>query len=135
MAKENGTFQDSIETLLQGLNGYLTTKTVVGEAIHINDTVILPLSDVQFGVGAGAFVKQDRTNGGGGVTGRMTPSAVLVIQDGKIKVLNIKNQDSIGRLLDMVPDIVEKFTAKNEKEDPAVEEAVEELKAKKEEKI
>ena len=32
----------------------------------------------------------------------MTPSAVIVIQDGKTKLVNIKNQDTVTKLLDMV---------------------------------
>ena len=37
------------------MDSFITTKTVVGDAIHIGDTIILPLVDVSFGVGAGAF--------------------------------------------------------------------------------
>ena len=129
MAKENGGFQETIDSLLQRMNGYLSTKTVVGEPITVKDTVIVPLADVQFGIGAGAFAKPDRTNGAGGVTGKMSPSAVLVIQNGNARVINIKNQDSVSRLLDMVPDIVNKFTAKNEETDPDVDQAVADVRA------
>ena len=45
----------------------------------------------------------------------MTPSAVLVIKDGQTKLVNIKNQDAVTKILDMVPDIVEKFTRPKEK--------------------
>ena len=40
----------------------------------------------------------------------MTPSAVLVIQDGKTRLVNIRNQDTITKILDMVPDVVERFS-------------------------
>ena len=40
----------------------------------------------------------------------MTPCAVLVLQNGKTKLVNIKNQDTITKILDMVPDVVDKFT-------------------------
>ena len=39
-------------------------------------------------------------------------SAVIVIQDGKTKLVNIMNQDTITKLLDMVPDVVDRFTSK-----------------------
>ena len=52
---------------------------------------------------------------GGGIGGKITPSAVIVIQDGKTKLVNIKNQDTITKLLDMVPDVVDRFTSKDEK--------------------
>jgi len=44
----------------------------------------------------------------------MAPSAVLVIQKGTTRLINIKNQDSITKILDMVPDIVNKFASKKE---------------------
>lgn len=128
MAKDNGAFQETVDALFQGMNAYLSTKTVVGEAIQIKDAVILPLADVQFGVGAGAFSKPDKTNGAGGVTGKMSPSAVLVIQNGTARVINIKNPDSVSRLLDLVPDIVNKFTSRTAEADPDVEQAVKDVK-------
>ena len=45
----------------------------------------------------------------------MTPSAVLVIKDGAVKLVNIKNQDAVTKVLDMIPDIVDKFTKPKEK--------------------
>ena len=41
--------------------------------------------------------------------GKMTPSAILVIKDGQTKLVNVKNQDSMTKILDMVPDLVNKF--------------------------
>ena len=53
MASENN-FQTTVDSLFKGMNSFITTKTVVGEAVHIGDTIILPLVDVSFGVGASA---------------------------------------------------------------------------------
>ncbi len=90
------------------------TKTVVGDATQVGDTIILPLVDVSFGVGAGASAGDKKNGGGGGFSAKMTPSAVLVIKDGSTKLVNIKNQDTVTKVLDMIPDIVEKFTAPKE---------------------
>lgn len=107
-------FTGVVESLLKGMDTVLSTKTVVGEATKIGDTIILPLVDVTFGVGAGAS-KGDKKNGGmGGMSGKMTPSAVLVIKNGQTKLVNIKNQDTVTKVLDMIPDIVDKFTAPKE---------------------
>ena len=79
--------------------------------------------DVTFGVGAGAS-KGDKKNGGmGGMSGKMTPSAVLVIKNGQTKLVNIKNQDTVTKILDMIPDLVERFTSPKE-DMPADAEAV-----------
>ena len=98
------------------MDAVISSRTVVGDAIHINDTIILPLVDVSFAVGAGAFngdkSGEKKEKGAGGLGGRMTPSAVLVIQNGTTRLVNIKNQDTITKLLDMVPDVLDRFTSK-----------------------
>ena len=109
MSDSNNTFRNTVESLFKGMDSFITTKTVVGDAIHIGDTIILPLVDVSFGVGAGAFAGEKKNNGGGGLAGKMTPCAVLVIQNGTTKLVNVKNQDGLTKVLDMVPDFVNRF--------------------------
>lgn len=58
MASENN-FKATVDSLFKGMDSFITAKTVVGEAITVGDTIILPLIDVTFGVGAGAF-SQDK---------------------------------------------------------------------------
>lgn len=117
-------FQGVIEALLKGMDTVLSTKTVVGEATTIGDTIILPLVDVSFGVGAGAGSNSQKGSGqgAGGIGGKMTPSAVLVIKDGTTKLVNIKNQDTITKVLDMVPDVIDRFTKKKEEKEVVTEE-------------
>ena len=107
----DNSFHTTVESLFKGMDSFITTKTVVGDAIHIGDTIILPLVDVSFGVGAGAFEGDKKSNGGGGMTGKLTPSAVLVIQNGSTKLVNVKNQDGLTKVLDMVPDFVDRFAS------------------------
>ena len=112
MADNN--FKGAVEALFSGVDGMISSKTVVGDAIHIGDTIILPLVDVSFGLGAGAFSSDKKEQGGGGIGGKITPCAVLVIQNGKTKLVNIKNQDTVTKILDMVPDLVDRFTSRND---------------------
>lgn len=112
MSKEN--LKDTMGSLFDGMEGFLTSKTVVGEPIYIKDTIILPLVDVSFGMGAGAFSGDKKDKSGGGIGGKMTPSAVLVIRDGMTRLVNIKNQDTMTKILDMVPELVNRFTDKKE---------------------
>ena len=106
-------FDSTVEALFKGMDGFLTTKTVVGDAVKFEDgTIILPLVDVSFGVGAGAWAKQSGDmSSGGGLGGKITPSSVVVLKDGHAKLVNVKNQDGITKILDMVPDLINKFTA------------------------
>ena len=116
MADKANQFEGVIESLLNGMNSVLSTKTVVGEPTQIGDTIILPLVDVSFGIGAGAGSNSSKntTSGAGGLGGKMTPSAILVIKNGTARLVNIKNQDAITKVLDMIPDLVDKFTTKKE---------------------
>ena len=122
-------FNNTVESLFKGMDSFITTKTVVGDAITIGDTIILPLVDVSFGVAAGAFSEEKKNNGAGGRGGKIQPSAVLVIQNGQTKLVNVKNQDSMTKILDMVPDLVNKFTKKDDEtktDDIIIDDIVEE---------
>ena len=121
---ENRDFQNTVQTLFDGMEGFISSKTVVGEAIHVGNTVILPLMDVSFGVGAGAVGKNDREtpNAGGAIGGKMSPTAVLVISNGTTKLVNVKSQDGLSKILDMVPDMGNKFTGGKEEEEKEAEE-------------
>ena len=91
----------------------------------IFNTIILPLVDVSFGLGAGAGTKEKKSSGGGGVGGKMSPSAILVIKDGKTKLVNVKNQDTIVKILDMIPDMIDRI--REGKEEKMTEEDVVEI--------
>ena len=54
-------FQNTVESLFKGMENFITTKTVVGDAITVGDTIILPLVDVSFGVAASAK-SEDKKN-------------------------------------------------------------------------
>ena len=103
------------DDLLKAMEKFITTKSVVGEPVVVGETIVLPMADVSFGMGIGTFSKGD--NGTGGVGGKITPSAVLVMKDGSSKLISVRDQDGITRLIDMVPDIINKFTNKNDVED------------------
>ena len=109
------TFNESLKTLFEKMDNFVSTKTVVGEPSQVGDVIIVPLVDVAFGVGAGVSDgekvesknKQEIT--GGGLGAKITPSAVLVITNGNVQLVNVKNQDSVNKLIDMVPGIISKL--------------------------
>ncbi|OOO00042.1 MAG: sporulation protein [Epulopiscium sp. Nele67-Bin004] len=113
--------ENSLSSLLKELESFITTKTVVGEPIHIADTILVPLVDVSFGVGTGAkssatLTEKDKDkersldgpvgSNAGGLGAHITPSAMLVIQNGTTQLINIKGQDSLTKLIDMVPGLM-----------------------------
>lgn len=127
--KNSNNFETTVSSLFQGMDHFISSKTVVGDAITVGDTILLPLVDVSFGVGAGASSSDSKNNGAGGLGGRISPSAVLVIRDGNIRLVNVKNQDAVTKILDMVPDFVNKFTSdrSGKNSDPEVDRAVDEI--------
>ena len=128
MAEEK--FGSTVGALFRGMEAFLTTKTVVGDAVKFDDgTIILPLVDVSFGMGAGSFANGSKDNAGGGMSGKMTPSSVLVIQNGHARLVNVKNQDALTKIFEMVPDLIEKFTKddKTKKEEQETDERAAEL--------
>jgi uncharacterized spore protein YtfJ len=103
-----------MDVLFSKMQSFITTETVVGEAIHIGGVIIVPLVDVVFGVGAGANEggeadKNKKEQSGGGMGGKISPSAVLVIVDGNVSLVNIKNQDSLNKLIDLAPGLLAKL--------------------------
>ena len=67
MAENNkNTFQTTVESLMKGMDGFVTSKTVVGEQLQMGENIILTLVDVSFGMGHGAFCGEKQKNRGGG---------------------------------------------------------------------
>lgn len=126
---ENEKFNSTVESLFKGMDSFISAKTVVGEAVHINDTIILPLVDVSFGVGAGASNADKKNAASGGMGGKISPSAVLVIKGDTIRLVNVKNQDAVTKIIDMVPDILNRFTGKESDitKDEAVSQAIDDV--------
>lgn len=115
----------SLTTLFSKMESFVTSKTVVGEPLEVGGIVILPLVDITVGVGAGSGGEAPKSGGGGGLGAKITPSAVIVIQDGTAQMINIKNQDSINKLIDMVPGVLGKLNFgpfKKNVEEPVVTE-------------
>ena len=92
----NTNIDGTISTLFHGMDGFVSSKSVVGDPIKVGDTIIIPLLDVNFGMAAGAFNKQTGNNAAGGIGAKLSPAAVLVISNGKTRLVNIKNQDAIS---------------------------------------
>lgn len=115
--KTNGnrinSFHQVLDSLMEGAQGVLTSKTVVGEPITVGDTIIIPLSDVSIGVGAGSNGAERKDGGMGGFSAKMVPSAVLVIKNNITKVVNVRDQTSLTHIMDMIPEVIDKIRSRN----------------------
>lgn len=104
---------ENISVIFEKLESFLKTKTVVGEPLTIGATTIIPFIDISFGLGTGGGGGTDEKNGkgtggGAGSGAKISPTAILVIQGEKIELLPFKKAGSLERLIDMVPEIMEK---------------------------
>lgn len=102
-------FEKNIEALMKGVEEHITTKTIVGEPIRFEDMTVFPLAEVSFGVAAGAFSQDKKNNGVGGVGGKVTPSAVLILQGNSSRIIDIRDKNSMNKIIEMIPDIVTKL--------------------------
>ncbi|MBW9146736.1 sporulation protein [Clostridium sp. CM028] len=108
---------ENTEALFSNLEKFLKTETVVGEAIIIGETTLIPLITVSFGCGTGGgtgnSTKDGEGSGGGlGAGARITPTAILVIKNGEVTMLPIKGKCNLESLIEMVPEIVSKVSSK-----------------------
>jgi len=118
-------FAEQAEALFRGMNAFVSTKTVVGAPQQAGDAIIIPLVDVSCGMATGAFSgkKSSDGNGAGGMSTKISPAAVLIIQNGATRLINVKNQDAVTRVMDLVPDVINRFTANSKISPEATERA------------
>ena len=100
--------KSNIESLCANLENFVSTKTVVGEAITIGNIVLLPLIEVSMGMAAGGSENKDKGTAGG-LGAKITPSAVIAIINGNVQLINIKNQDALNKIIDLAPSIANKL--------------------------
>lgn len=138
-------------TAMNSIENMIDVNTIIGEPIETsNNIVIIPISKVGFGFAAGGsefkgetideYSRKDKEEeiqyrlpfgGGSGAGVSISPVAFLVVQQNNVKLLPVEHCSCIDRLLDYVPDLMEKMnsylnkTMQNKKE-----EKKEELKSK-----
>lgn len=106
--------KSTLDTLLNGMDGFISSKSVIGEPITVGDTTLIPLLDVSFAVGAGAGNDNGKNTGCGGIGGKMTPNSVLLIQGGHARLISVKKQDGFTKIMDLIPDLVSRFTERED---------------------
>ena len=103
-------FNATVGSLFRGMDTFLTSKSVVGDPVTIGDTTIIPLCDVNFSVGAGAFGGKRSDSTAGGMGGKLSPSAIIVIKDGYSQIINVnEDKGSLAKVLEMIPDVADKL--------------------------
>ena len=123
--KEGGlTIEALMQTLLERLRDLVQTETVIGKPIEAGGVIIIPVSRVSVGFGAGGNMNaQDAAagamkGGGGGGGVRVEPLGFVVISNGKAEVLPMKpDEPAINKIVDMVPGIWDSVRSMLDKRD------------------
>ena len=128
-----------METAMQSIKDMVDVNTIVGEPVESKDgTIIVPISKVSFGFGAGGsdFGKKGTSspeaskdvNFGGGSGGGATiePVAFMVVGNEQIKLMPIeKNTSPVEDIIESVPTLVDKvIRAIKKKKDKSLEKSV-----------
>ena len=115
-------------TAMNSIKDMVDVNTIIGEPIETsNNTIIIPISKVGFGFAAGGsefkgetideYTKREKEEaiqyrlpfgGGSGAGVSIAPVAFLVVQPNNVKLLPVEHCSAIDRLLDYVPDLMEK---------------------------
>ena len=104
------------DSSMKNLQALIDSNAVIGKAITTPDgTTILPVSKVSFGFGTGGSdlpaTQKELFGGGAGGGVSITPVAMLVIQGGSVKVLQIQSYTSTAdRVVGMVPDVIDRVS-------------------------
>ncbi len=116
-------------TAMNSIQDMVDVNTIIGEPIEANNNVvIIPISKVSFGFAAGGsefkgetineYTKKEKEEaiqyrlpfgGGSGAGVSISPIAFLVVQQNTVKLLPIEHCSSVDRLLDYVPDLMDKL--------------------------
>ena len=115
-------------TAMNSIQDMIDVNTIIGEPIETsNNIVIIPISKVSFGFAAGGsefkgetvdeYSKKDKEEeiqyrlpfgGGSGAGVTISPIAFLVIMENSVKLMPVNHASSLDKLLDYVPDLIEK---------------------------
>jgi len=124
MDKNN--LSELLNVSMEKLKTMVDSNTVMGKPIVIENTTIIPVSKVNFGFGTGGTeLPTSKANSpfgggsGGGVT--ITPIGFLVVSNGNVKLLQIRNSettaDAVINAVPEVMDLVSGFISKNKTEE------------------
>ncbi len=133
MSEVNHPIQELMQTTMSKIREMVDTNTVVGQPISTADGVtLIPVSRLSFGFASGGsdFAGKSQTpdknfGGGAGAGVNVVPVAFLVVNDGCVKLLPVMPPpaDTIGRVVELVPDMFDKVTGyidkKNQEKDDA----------------
>jgi len=120
--------ENLMNTAMNSIKDMIDVNTIIGEPIETStNVVIIPISKVGFGFAAGGsefkgetideYTKKEKEEqvqyrlpfgGGSGAGVSISPVAFLVVAPNSVKLLPVDHNSCLDRLLDYIPDLLEK---------------------------
>lgn len=127
---------DLMATTMEKIRDMMDANTVVGKPIEAGGVTVIPVSKISIGYGSGGSdfaqknQKPDHSNafgGGAGMGVSITPVSFLIIKDGNVRVVSVEQPapTAVERVIEMVPDVVDKVGTVASKKISGKEEAQE----------
>ena len=91
---DNSYIKNNLEQIFESFKEMIKVETVVGQAVHIGDAILIPFVDVTFGFGSGGVngkTENGRSSAGSGGGAKMEPAAILVIKGDRVE--NVLHQE------------------------------------------
>jgi len=111
-----------LATTIEKVRNLVDVSTIIGEPIALSDEIkVIPVSKVTYGFASGGsdFPSKNNTQlfgGGGGAGVTINPVAFLILKNGEVSIKHITaNDNAAERLVNMVPDVIDKVTDTVEK--------------------
>ena len=118
---------DIVETAVEKVRAMADVNTLMGQPIQVGDVTIIPVSKLTFGFAGGGSdfttksQKPEQSNpfgGGTGASAKLEPVAFLIVKGDHVRLLPASPTPgtSVDRVIEMVPDVVDKVTGFIEKQ-------------------
>ncbi len=116
-----------MSTTMQKIREMVDVNTIIGQPIQAGEVTLIPVSKVSFGFASGGSdwvaknqkAEADNAFGGGAGSGvSIVPVAFLVVKGDLVRMIPISSHpaNSVERIIDMVPEVVDKVTGFIEKQ-------------------
>lgn len=110
---ENLNIRESLEFVLNKVREHIKTETIIGEPIKIAGITLLPIIEMSVAIGCNGVRPDQRFDtGAAGIGGKVCVTAILEIKDGITRLIPIKSDMDMKKLLGLFPDILDTATQK-----------------------
>ena len=124
--EQNHPINDLMSGIMEKIRDMVSANTIIGEPIRTDEITLIPVSKLSFGFASGGsdFASKnqkpdaDLFGGGGGAGVNIQPVAFLAIKGDTVKVLPVAPPPAttVDRVVEMVPDVMDKVTGFIEKQ-------------------